>query len=78
MNTITVYSTGPSCQRCRMTTQVLDAKGVPYVVVDIRENPAARDYVTDELGYSEAPVVVVDDQDHWSGFQPWNIDRIAG
>jgi len=78
MNTITVYSTGKSCQRCTLTTRLLDQKGVPYVVVDIRENPAARDYVTDELGYSEAPVVVVDDHDHWSGFQPWNIDRIAG
>jgi hypothetical protein len=33
--------------------------------------------VVDELGYTEAPVVVVDEHDHWSGFRPDQIDRIA-
>ncbi|MDR7184626.1 glutaredoxin-like protein NrdH [Microbacterium trichothecenolyticum] len=77
MITVTVYTTGPSCQRCKLTKDVLKSKGVPFIEVDIREHPAAREYVVDELGYAEAPVVVVDDNDHWSGFRPDQIDRIA-
>lgn len=80
MLTVTVYTTGPSCIRCKMTKDVMTRKGVPYVEVDIRENPDARAYVVDDLGYTEAPVCVVEDgsgQDHWSGFRPDQIDRIA-
>lgn len=60
-----------------MTKRVLEQKGVPYVEIDIRENENAREYVVGDLGYSEAPVVVVDEQDHWSGFRPDQIDRLA-
>ena len=80
MLTVTVYTTGPSCMRCTMTKRVLKDKGVTFVEVDIRDNPAAREYVVEDLGYTEAPVVVVEDgtgQDHWSGFVPDQIERIA-
>jgi glutaredoxin-like protein NrdH len=33
--------------------------------VNINDNPDAYLYVTEDLGCSTAPVVVVDDQDHW-------------
>ena len=74
---VTVYTTGPGCQRCKLTKDVLTRKGVSFIEVDIREQPAAREYVVDELGYTEAPVVVIDEHDHWSGFRPDHIDRIA-
>lgn len=74
---VTVYTTGPSCIRCTMTKKVMGEKGIDFTEVDIRENPDAREYVTEDLGYSEAPVVVVDEQDHWSGFRPDQITRIA-
>ena len=80
MLTVTVYSTGPSCMRCTMTKKELDKRGVPFVEVDVRENPNAREYITEERGYSEAPVCVVEDgteQDHWSGFRPDMIRRVA-
>ncbi len=80
MLSVTVYSTGPGCQRCTLTKKALDKQGVPFVEVDLREQPQARDYVTEELGYTEAPVVVVEDgtgQDHWSGFRPDQIKRVA-
>lgn len=73
---IVVYTTGPACIRCTMTKKVLTQKGVPFTEVDIRENSAARDYVVEDLGYTEAPVVVVSDEDHWSGFRPDQIDRL--
>lgn len=76
MNEITVYST-PHCMQCKMTYVALDAKEIPYTVVDLRENPAALEYVTGELGYTQAPIVVVSDDDHWSGFRPDMIERIA-
>lgn len=73
---IVVYTTGPACIRCTMTKKVLTQKGIPFTEVDIRENTAAREYVVEDLGYTEAPVVVVSDEDHWSGFQPHQFDRL--
>ncbi|MCL2533373.1 MAG: redoxin NrdH [Nocardiaceae bacterium] len=67
---ITVY-TKPACVQCNATYRALDKAGLEYDVVDISENPEARDYVM-ALGYLQAPVVVAGD-DHWSGFRP---DRI--
>ncbi|MFC7403424.1 glutaredoxin family protein [Citricoccus sp. GCM10030269] len=80
MLTVTVYSTGPTCSRCTLTKSDMTKKGVPFEEIDITQNPAAHEYVTGELGYTEAPVCVVNDdtgQDHWSGFRPDNIARIA-
>ena len=51
-----------------------------FVEVDIRQNPGACEYVTEDLGYSEAPVCVVEDgtgEDHWSGVRPDLIARVA-
>lgn len=71
-----VYSK-PSCVQCTATYRALDAKGIEYTVVDLTTNPAALEYVMDELGYSAAPVVVASDHDHWSGFRPDLIDKHA-
>lgn len=73
---ITVYST-PSCAQCQATYRALDKKGITYEVVNLTESAAAMEYVTGDLGYSQAPVVVVDEHDHWSGFRPDQILRIA-
>ncbi|WP_183513327.1 glutaredoxin family protein [Paeniglutamicibacter cryotolerans] len=71
---ITIY-TKPGCFGCRKTVQKLAAAGIPFTEVDLTQVPAALEYVTEELGYSQAPVVVVDDQFHWSGLNPANIER---
>jgi glutaredoxin-like protein NrdH len=62
-----------------MTKQVMTTAGIEFADVDLTDpgNALARDYVTSDLGYSQAPVVVVDDNDHWSGFRPDLIDRLA-
>ncbi|WP_308470905.1 glutaredoxin-like protein NrdH [Rathayibacter sp. AY1G1] len=73
---LVVYSK-PSCMQCTMTYRVLDKKGIEYTVVDITTNPEALAYITEELGYSAAPVVVASDQDHWSGFRPDLIEKHA-
>ncbi|MDR7169206.1 glutaredoxin-like protein NrdH [Nocardia kruczakiae] len=71
---ITVY-TKPACVQCNATYRALDKVGVEYEVVDISENPEARDYVM-ALGYLQAPVVVAGDE-HWSGFRPDRIKSLV-
>lgn len=56
---VTVYTTGPSCTRCRLSANLLRDAGVPFTTINIRTNPTAHRYVTEELGYTQAPVVVV-------------------
>lgn len=68
---ITVY-TKPDCQQCNATFKALDQRGLTYSVIDITQDPDARDHVMNDLGYLQAPVVVAGDQ-HWSGFRP---DRV--
>ena len=80
MTDVTVYSTGPSCQRCRLTCQRLDEIGIRYDLVDIHEahNAGVRAFLVDELGYREAPVVDIDHgRDRWSGFRPDLIHALA-
>jgi glutaredoxin-like protein NrdH len=73
---ITVYSK-PACVQCTMTKKALEKKGLAFHEVDVTENAAALEYIAEELGYSQAPVVVIDDENHWSGFQPQKIDAVA-
>ena len=76
---VTVYTTGPACVPCTLTESLLADLDIPFVECDITrsENDAAREYVVGDLGYTRAPVVVVDEHDHWSGFQPDELKRIA-
>ncbi|MHC2999966.1 glutaredoxin family protein [Microbacterium sp. HJ5] len=78
MTSVTVYSAGPACVQCTQTFEHLKRRGVDFTKVDLRTKVAALEYVTDQLGYSQAPVVVVDDEpeNHWYGFRPDLIDRL--
>ncbi|WP_313479886.1 glutaredoxin family protein [Microbacterium sp.] len=78
MTQVTVYSTGPACQRCRLTCQRLDALGIRYDLVDIHDehNAAVRRFLVEELGYREAPIVQAGDS-RWAGFRPDFIDGVA-
>lgn len=79
LSAVTVYTVGNGCIQCMLTENVLTGLGIPFVERDITrdENRAARDYLIGDLGYSRAPVVVVDEHDHWSGFQPDQLKRLA-
>ena len=72
--TITLY-TKPACVQCKATKKALEDSGVTYAMIDISEDPAAREYVIG-LGYLQAPVVVAGG-DHWSGFRPDRIKAIV-
>ena len=75
---VTVY-TKPACVQCNATYRALDKAGIPYASVDVTTSPAALEYITDELGYSQAPVLIVneDEENHWSGFRPDKIAELA-
>lgn len=78
--TITVYTT-PACPQCMATKRWLDKRGVSYLTVDLAVNAVMRDYVTDELGYTSAPVITVSEGGnviaHWSGFNPCELEKYA-
>lgn len=74
MDAITVY-TKPACVQCNAVIKALDKKQLRYTKVDITADPAARDYVM-ALGYLQAPVVVAGTE-HFSGFRPDRISRLA-
>jgi len=70
---VTVYSTGPSCQGCRLTCQRLDELGIRHDLVQLHEahDAAIRAFLVDELGYREAPIVDVDHGDQrWKETRP--------
>jgi len=72
--TITVYSK-PACVQCTATTRALEARGLAFEVVDLTEDAAAMEMVV-SLGYRQAPVVIAG-EDHWAGFRPDMISRLA-
>ena len=84
--TITVF-TKPSCVQCTGTFRALDSKEIDYEVVDVLEDERALAFIKDELGYLQAPVVLLadghwtdfqpsTDSDHWSGFMPDKINEL--
>ncbi|GAA5201677.1 glutaredoxin family protein [Arthrobacter gyeryongensis] len=66
----TVY-TKPACSQCDETKAYFDRKGIAFHEVDVTTNEGAFEYITEELGYSQVPVVVnnADDEDHWAGLR---------
>lgn len=77
---IDVYSK-PHCVQCTATLRALKSRGLTegtdYTIYDLADeaNAAALEWIMDDLGYREAPIVVVSENHHWSGFRP---DLIAG
>jgi glutaredoxin-like protein NrdH len=73
MPTVTIY--GPElCPNCDQLKGQLGRAGVPYTKVDLEVGDENYLYVTQTLGYQEAPVVVVQLADapnaeplHWGG-----------
>ena len=71
---VKVYSKD-SCVQCTATYRKMDAVGVEYKVINVEKDPEALEFIK-ELGYLRAPVVVVDDVNHWGGFDPDRIDTL--
>ncbi|MGB4779830.1 MAG: glutaredoxin family protein [Microbacterium sp.] len=79
MITVTVYSLGEGCPHCVRTCNCLTVAGIRSTVIDITVDEDARRFVTEQLGYAQAPVVVIDQDPavHWCGFRPDLIQQVA-
>lgn len=83
MPTITIY--GPhECPNCDQLMKNFDRAEVPYTKVDIEPGDENYQHVTQDLGYREAPVVIVEFADHrtvhWGGRRldmPTKIKRLV-
>ena len=73
---VKIYSKN-NCTPCLMTKKRFTALGIDFQEINIDEDSQARDYVANDLGYAQSPVVVVDDNKHWSGFRVDNINKLA-
>lgn len=72
--TITVY-TKPMCVQCDATKRALTKQGVEFATIDLSEDAGALDFVR-SLGHMQAPVVMAGDE-HWSGYRPDLIKKVA-
>ena len=71
---ITIY-TKNNCMQCTATKNIMDKQGLAYQLVNLDDEPAAIDNLK-ALGYRQLPVVMADG-DHWSGFRPDKLMRLA-
>jgi glutaredoxin-like protein NrdH len=72
---VTVYSK-PACVQCNATYRALDKRGIDYTVVDLTTDPESLTMVQ-ALGHMQAPVVFIDESNHWSGYRPDRINALA-
>ncbi|MEO9249214.1 glutaredoxin-like protein NrdH [Citricoccus nitrophenolicus] len=75
MTTVTVYSK-PACVQCNATYRALEKKGIAYETVDLSQDPEALEQIR-ALGYMQAPVVITETGENWSGFRPDKIENLA-
>lgn len=70
--------TKSNCVQCDSTIRRLQRGGVPFIAVDLEQNAEAFDYVMNELGHKQAPVVVASIRGrmrNWSGYNPAMLDE---
>lgn len=73
---ITVYSK-PGCGQCMFTKKFLERNGLAYQEKDIQVDELARQEVQ-AMGYSSLPVVVINGQDSFTGFQEDKLQALVG
>lgn len=74
---MTTVFTKPDCIQCERTQTQLTHRGVDFQTRDVTTDHEALRHITEDLGYRQAPVVVTDDGQHWSGYRPDKIKALA-
>ena len=57
------------CPQCDLTKKLLTREGIPFEEIRMDEDEAALARAKD-LGYLQAPVVITESGQTWSGFRP--------
>ena len=73
---VIVY-TKPRCKHCQDTKRMFNQLGVEYEEVDVTTSQIALARIKDDWGFTQAPVIEVQDFDVWSGFNPDKIREAA-
>lgn len=73
-NVVTLYG-HEACPQCKVSILALNAAGVSFQYRNVKQDPAARDYI-ENLGYSSVPVMEANGE-HWYGFHPDRIKALA-
>lgn len=73
---VTVFTTGPSCHMCNVTKLHLRRRGLEFEEVRLDQKPELAEKVR-ELGFTTAPVVLVDEDDVWDGYSSDRLDELA-
>lgn len=74
MTDVPVLYTKPKCVQCDATKRKLASAKVEHRVVDLLEDADAMTAIK-EMGYLQAPVLVVNETTHWSGHRPDLIEK---
>ena len=72
---IKVY-TKPNCHQCNFTKNFINDNKIEAEFIDVTQDENALSYIKD-LGYNAMPVVYVDEQTHWFGFRPDELEKLA-
>ena len=72
---IKVY-TKPNCQQCNFTKNFIIDNDITAEFVDVTQDKNALSYIK-ELGYNAMPVVYVDEDTHWFGFRPDELEKLV-
>ena len=72
---ITVY-TKPNCQQCNFTKNFINDNGIEAEFIDVTQDENALAEMK-ALGYTNLPVVYVDEQTHWFGFRPDELEKLV-
>ncbi|MBB5167185.1 glutaredoxin domain-containing protein [Mycobacterium sp. AZCC_0083] len=70
---VTVF-TKNSCPQCLVTKRHLKDRGVEFETINVDEQTEWRDRLI-EMGYMAMPVVLVEDEDVWSGYSSDSIEE---
>lgn len=73
--TIKVYSK-PNCQQCNFTKNFIINNGITAEFIDVTKDEQALAEIK-ALGYNTMPVVYVDEQTHWFGFRPDDLEKLV-
>ncbi|AER26361.1 NrdH-like glutaredoxin [Mycobacterium phage Patt] len=77
---VTVYTTGPQCQKCNLTKRFLNKRGIPFKEVRLDNDPDTLDQLKAN-GFGIAPVVearIPDGSvDRWCDFRLDRLEALA-
>lgn len=69
MAKVTVY-TKYGCPKCDMSKNVLNGEEIEFTAINVEDDAEAYNYVKEELGLMEMPVIVAEGHEIFTGFRP--------